>query len=96
MLFHITHTHTWDACPYHDPERGMATFGKAFGGMSEAGVTLHGAWVDAPAHKVFFIMEADSAQQIEAALAPVVNVGSAETRPVVSFADILERRAMAE
>lgn len=91
MLFHIKHTHNWETCPYHDPERAKATFGKAMAGIMESDVELVGAYVDGPAHTTFLILDADSASQIEEALAPVIDLGWAETRPVVNFADIMSR-----
>jgi hypothetical protein len=91
MLFHVKHTHSWEACPYHDPERAKATFGKAMAGIAESDVELIGAYVDAPAHTTFLLLDADSAVQIEEALAPVIDIGWAETRPVVDFADIMSR-----
>lgn len=96
MLFHVTHTHTWDACPYNQPDKVRATFGAAFAGVAATGATLVGAWVDAPAHKVFLVIEADSARQIEEALAPIIPVGTAETRPVVDAAELIARRASSE
>ena len=91
MLFHVTHTHSWESCPYHDPERARATFGKAIAGIMESEVELVGAYVDAPAHTTFLLLDADSAVQIEEALAPVIDIGWAETRPVVDMADIMRR-----
>ena len=93
MLFHVTHTHTWETCPYHDPDRAQETFGAAMSGLDEAGVTLVGAWFDAPAHTAMLVIDADSAVAIEQALAPVIDVGWAVTRPVVDSADILKRVA---
>ena len=57
----------------------------------ESEVELVGAYVDAPAHTTFLVLDATSADQIEEALAPVIDIGWAETRPVVDFADILKR-----
>lgn len=91
MLFHVKHTHSWEACPYHDAERAQATFGKAMAGIMESEVELVGAYVDAAAHTVFLILDANSAAQIEEALAPVIDIGWAETRPVVSVAEVLSR-----
>ena len=91
MLFHVTHTHTWEGCPYHDPDRVRETFGKALAGVVDSDVELVGAWVDAPAHKVFLVVDATSAVQIEEALAPIIDIGWAETRPVVDAAGILSR-----
>jgi hypothetical protein len=91
MLFHVKHVHSWESCPYHDPDRARATFGKAMAGIMESDVELVGAYVDAAAHTTFLILDATSAVEIEEALAPVIDIGWAETRPVVDFADILSR-----
>jgi len=91
MLFHVTHTHSWEACPYHDPDRAQETFGKAMKGIMESDVELVGAYVDAPAHTTFLLLDAGSAGQIEEALAPVIDIGWAETRPVVDFAEVMSR-----
>jgi len=91
MLFHVKHTHSWEACPYHDPDRARATFGKAMAGIMESEVGLVGAYVDAAAHTTFLVLDATSAGQIEEALAPVIDIGWAETRPVVDFAEVMNR-----
>ena len=96
MLFHVTHTHTWDACPYHDAEKVAATFGAALSGFAATGAKLVGAWMDSPAHTAFLVIDADSAQQIEEALAPIIDIGHGETRPVVDALDIVARREASE
>jgi hypothetical protein len=93
MLFHVTHTHSWDACPYNKPDKVAQTFGAALSGVAATGAALVGAWVDAPAHKMFLLIEAESAGQIEEALAPIIDIGQAETRPVVDALELLARRA---
>jgi hypothetical protein len=60
-------------------------------GIMESEVELVGAYVDAAAHTTFLVLDADSAVQIEESLAPVIDMGWAETRPVVSFADVMSR-----
>ncbi len=91
MLFHVKHTHSWEACPYHDADRAKETFGKAIAGIAESDVELVGAYVDAPAHTIFLILDATSAAQIEEALAPMIDIGWAETRPVVDFGELMSR-----
>ncbi len=91
MLFHVKHTHSWESCPYHDPDRAQATFGKAMAGIMDSDVELVGAYVDAPAHTTFLILDAASATDVELALAPVIDIGWAETRPVVSFGEVMSR-----
>ena len=93
MLFHITHVHTPETCPYHDPEKARATFGKVLGSAEQLGVTVVGAWVDAPAHTVYIVVESDSSQKIEELLAPAFEMGHAETRVVQDGRSVLQRRA---
>ncbi len=92
MLFHVTHSHSWESCPYNDPEKAKATFGAALTGVGEAGAELVGAWVDAAAHKVFLVIDADTVEQVETAMAPIIDIGCAETRPVSDAAEMLRRR----
>ena len=92
MLFHITHTHSPESCPYHNPEKARDTFGKVLASGKEPGVNLIGAWVDAPAHTVYFVVETDSAEKIEELLAPAIEIGQAETRVVIDAVALLKRR----
>ncbi len=92
MLFHITHVHTPETCPYHDPKKARASFGKMLGGAEQLGVKLVGAWVDVPAHTAYIVVEADSAQQIEELMAPGLEIGCAEIRVVQDGREILKRR----
>jgi hypothetical protein len=91
MLFHVTHTHSWDACPYHDPERLQETFGKTLAGLKDSDADVIGAWTDPAGHKLFMVVDATSAHQIEEILAPIIDLGWAVTRPVEDTADILKR-----
>lgn len=91
MLFHITHVHTPEACPYHDPEKARATFGKILGCAEQLGVKLVGAWVDAAAHTAYIVVETDSAQKLEELLAPGLEIGYAETSVVQDGREILKR-----
>lgn len=59
--------------------------------MESPDVKLVGAYVDAPAHTTFLLLEAGAASQIEEALAPVIDMGWAETRPVVDFEEVMSR-----
>ena len=92
MLFHITHVHTPEACPYHNPEKARATFGKMLGSAEQLGVKLVGTWVDAPAHTIYIVVETDSAQKIEELLGPAYEIAHAETRVVQDGRSLLQRR----
>jgi hypothetical protein len=91
MLFHITHKHTPETCPYRDPEKTKSTYGKMMSSAEQLGVKIVGAWVDAPAHTVYVVVETDSVQKIEELLAPVFKIGHAETRAVSDAAAVLKR-----
>ena len=93
MLFHVKHVHNWETCPYNDPDRAKVTFGKAFANFGESEMSVLGMWADGPAHTVFFVVDAESAVAIEQALAPIIDLGQAETRPVTDLSDILDRTA---
>ena len=93
MLFHITHVHTPETCPYHDPEKARATFGKVLSGAEQLGVKLVGVWVDAPAHTIYLVVETDSAQKIEELMGPAFEIGYAETSPVQDGIALLKRRS---
>jgi len=92
MLFHITHTHTPENCPSHNPEQLKATFGQMIANVETAGVNLIGAYVDIPAHEFFLIAEADRIEQINEVLDPALEMGYAEVRPVVDALAALKER----
>ena len=92
MLFHITHVHTPELCPYHDPEKARATYGKMLSSAESLGVTLVGVWVDAPAHTIYIVAETDSSQKLEEMLGPGFDIGRAETRVVQDGRALLQRR----
>ena len=92
MIFHITHIHKPETCPYHNPEKARDTFGKMLSSAEPLGVKLVGVWSDAPAHTLYIVVEADSSQKIEELLAPAFEIGCAETRVVQDGLAVLQRR----
>ena len=91
MLFHITHVHSPETCPYHHPETARETFGKMMHSAEGIGVNLIGSWVDAPDHTIYLVVETDSVQKLEEFLAPAFEIGVAETRPVSNAMEVLQR-----
>jgi len=61
MLFHVKHVHTHETCPAGNPELTKKTFGTMVmpDHASKTGVKLLASYADAPAHTVYFIVEAD-------------------------------------
>jgi len=96
MLFHCTHSHTPETCPADDPERLGQTFGKVMAAVAGAasGVSLVGSYLDAPAHRLFFVVETDSAEKIQELFAPLLGIGYTEIRPVVEVRQAMDRRPL--
>ena len=92
MLFHITHTHTPEMCPRHDTNKTRNTWGKTYFKAESSGIKLLASYVDAPAHTVYFIVEADSAETIAKFLDPVLNLGTATIRPVTDGLAAVKKR----
>ncbi len=92
MLFHITHRHTEANCPYHNWEVSGETFAKVGEAMAAANVTVHGSYVNAAAHAVHMIVEADSAEALQMGLDPIIDMGTAVTEPVVDMKAMIADR----
>ena len=93
MLFHVTHVHTPETCPGHDPEQVKATFGQLMANVEEEGVDLIGAWVDVTAHTFFMILDADDAGQLFRVLDPALTIATADISPVMDAAAALKERS---
>ena len=92
MLFHITHTHTWESCPVHDPEKVKNTFGKTISNIDKVGVKMVGLYTDPPGHTVYMIVESDTIEKLEILLDPIIDLGHIEIRPVSDGLATLNRR----
>lgn len=92
MLFHITHVHTPETCPAHDPEKVRATFGKILASAEEIGVKLVGAWVNGPAHTSYFVVETDAVEKLFDLFFPALGIATAEVSPVEDALALFKRR----
>ncbi len=93
MLFHVTHTHNWKTCMIHDPEKAKNTVGKVLANADNAGVKIVGAYVDPAAHTFYMIVETDEAENIQAFLDPIIDLGYADTRPVSDAFSVVKKVA---
>ena len=82
MVFHITHQHSEDTCPAHDADLMASTFGQMKEALSAPDIQVLGFYANAPAHRVFLIVEADNIDAINRAIYPVLTIGTAEIEPV--------------
>ncbi len=90
MLFHVTHTHTEATCPYHNDEIRDRSFGQVLPSLTDAGISVVGAWTDPPSHQMFFVLEADSYDALHRGLAPIIDQGTADIRAVTDFGRAVE------
>ena len=93
MLFHVTHVHTPETCPGHDPEQVKATFGQVMANADEEGFDLIGAWVDVTAHTVFMIVDTDDAGKLFGVLDPALTIGTGDISPIMDATVVLKERS---
>jgi hypothetical protein len=77
MLFHITARHDHVTCPRRDPARSPV---RKF--VEASSVKIVGAWVDAPSHTIYALVESDSAEAIRDACEGLMDIGPVEVRLV--------------
>ena len=88
MIFNITHSHDETTCPIKDTPLFLSSFGSVVYYLKENGVTVIGAWIDGPGHQSFYVIDADSADDIHNGLHPIIARGTATIQPV---ADLQQR-----
>jgi hypothetical protein len=59
-----------------------ATFGKLMEAIEETGIGLKGFYANAPAHRVYMIVETDNIEVLNKVLYPALTIGTAEIEPV--------------
>tara|TARA_B100001175_G_scaffold7774_1_gene6174 strand:- start:271 stop:561 length:291 start_codon:yes stop_codon:yes gene_type:complete len=94
MIFHVYHFHNELTCPINDTDLFLSSFGSVVDSLEANNVTVIGAWIDGPGHKSFYIIDAESADDIHNGLHPIIARGTAVITPV---SDLQERsREVAE
>ena len=89
MLFHATHTHSYQTCHAHDAAR-QAKIMEAVKSTEESGLKIHSSHVDPPGHVGFFLLEADTMEQIVQFFDPMLELGDTDIRPVMSMQAALD------
>ena len=84
MLFHVTHTHSYQTCHGHD-EAKKAKMAQALNSADEIGIKIMGMYGDPPGHKFYFVMEAENMEQIVRFFDPMLELGDADIHPVMDF-----------
>ena len=89
MLFHATHTHSYQTCHAHDEAR-KAKIMEAVKSADESGLKIHSIHVDPPGHVGYFLLEADTMEQIVQFFDPMLELGDTDICPVMSMEAALD------
>ena len=89
MLFHATHTHRYQTCHAHDEDR-KAKVVEAVQVSEEIGIKIHGIYVDPPGHSAYFVLEADTMEQVVQFFDPMLELGDTDIHPVMSMQAALD------
>lgn len=89
MNFIVTHTHTPEKCPSGDPDmmKAVREVSPSSGFAEKCGVKVLSAWIAAPEHVLYFVLEADSYGSVVKYLQPIMKIGTAKITPVLEYAD---------
>jgi hypothetical protein len=90
MLFHVTHVHTPESCPGHNPE-GMKKMALLMKAAEETGIRIQGMYASTWEHTIYAVVEAESADSLEAWFDPVLEIGRATVTPVTDAVATLKR-----
>ena len=89
MLFHATHTHSYQTCHAHDEDK-KAKMVQAIQASEEIGIKIHGIYVDPPGHSAYFVLEADTMEQVVKFFDPMFELGDTDIHPVMSMQAALD------
>ena len=89
MLFHATHTHSYQTCHAHDENR-KAKVVEAIQASEKIGIKIHGIYVDPPGHSAYFVLEADTMEQVVQFFDPMFELGDTDVHPVMSMQAALD------
>ena len=89
MLFHATHTHSYQTCHAHDEDK-KAKVVEAGQASEEIGIKIHGIYVDPPGHSAYFVLEADTMEQVVQFFDPMLELGDTDIHPVMSMQAALD------
>ena len=91
MLFHMSHSHTPENCPAHDAAR-LKTLAEVMKSARERGVNVRSLHLAPWEHTFYGILEAESAEDIERWLDPILGLGMAKLTPVTDAMSSIGQR----
>jgi hypothetical protein len=89
MLFVLDHRHSAENCPAGTVRPDKELLSKLEANAKTSGLRLVEGYLDAPAHHFYFIVEAETPEQILKFIVPYLGIGETESHPVVKWSDTL-------
>jgi len=89
MLFVLDHEHSAENCPGGTVRPDKEILSKLEANAKTSGLRLVEVYLDAPAHRFYFIVEADNAEQILKFITPYLGVGTTNAHPVLKWSEAL-------
>ncbi len=84
MYFVVKHTHNYSTCQAHVPE-SVAAMGDIVTRAPEHNVQVHARYGNRLEHTNFYVIEADSMEDINALFDPVLELGDWDLTPVMKL-----------
>lgn len=82
VLFHCTHTHKAEHCLLHDMEDTIHKVGAMNAAAKENNIKIVSVYSNDMSHTTFFIVDADSAEALNAYFKPLIPMGHIDVVPV--------------
>ena len=89
MLFVLDHEHSAENCPAGVVRPDKELLSRFEANAKTSGLRFVEGYLDAPAHHFYFIVEADTAEQILKFITPYLGIGKTNTHPVVKWSEAL-------
>jgi hypothetical protein len=87
MLFVIDHKHSAETCPAGTVHPDKEFTDRVDAQTKASGVRLVEGYLDAPGHRQYFVVEADTTQQLLTFAAPFIAIGETNIRPVLKWSE---------
>ena len=87
MLFVIDHKHSAETCPAGTVHPDKEFTNKFEAQIKASGVHLIEGYLDAPGHRFYFVVEADTTQQILNFTAPFIAIGETNVHPALKWSE---------
>jgi hypothetical protein len=89
MLFVLDHKHSAENCPAGTVRPDKELFSKLETRAKTSGVRFIEAYLDGPGHHFYFIVEAETTEQILNFAIPYLGIGDTKATPVLKWSEAL-------